>query len=178
MHSIKEKGYNEDDETRINDVAKALDTVNVALLNQDKSWRDASDIFSDVAVQWDTLDAKTKAYIATTIAGARNQNVFLTLMSDMAKATEGGSRAVELYNGALNSAGTTAAKYAIWQESVAAAQGRLTASMQEFYALLSADWLKGFYNGMAGLVDVLTSGTHAMRGLNIIIPVAAVAFFG
>lgn len=174
MHSIKEKGYNEEDETQINDVAKALDKVNVALLDQDKSWRDASDIFADVAVQWDTLDAKTQAYIATVIAGARNQNVFLTLMNDMSKAAEGNSRAVELYNGALNSAGTTAAKYAIWQESVAAAQGQLTAALQDFYALLNADWLKGFYSGMADLVGLMTSGTEALRGWNILLPVLGV----
>jgi len=32
LHSIKAKGYNEDDATRINDVAKALSTIDVALM--------------------------------------------------------------------------------------------------------------------------------------------------
>lgn len=125
LHSIKEKGFNEEDSTRINDVAKALATVNVALLDEQDNWRDMSDIFIVVAENWDTLNGKQRSYLATAIAGTRQQNAFLALMNDMAKGIEGGSRAFELYEGALNAAGTAAQKYAVWQESVAAAQGRL-----------------------------------------------------
>lgn len=134
LHSIKEKGYNEEDAAGINDIAKALDTVDIALMDQDGKWRAIDDVLMDIALQWDTMTDKQKAYIATTLAGARQQNSFLALMSDMSKATEGQSRAVQLYEGAMNSAGTAAQKYAIWQESVEAAQNRLTASLESFYA--------------------------------------------
>lgn len=171
LHAIKQKGFNEEDATKINDIAKALDTVHVSLMDQEGNWRAINDVFMDVALQWGTMTDKQKAYIATTLAGTRQQNSFLALMNDMSKATEGQSRAVQLYEGALNSAGTAAQKYAIWQESVQAAQNRLTASMESFYALLSADWMKGFYGGMASMVDTMTAGTEAMHGWNIIIPV-------
>lgn len=161
LHSIKAKGYNEEDITKINDVAKALATVDVALLDNEGNWRAMSDIFSDIAEQWGTLDSKTKSYIATTIAGVRQQNYFLALMNDMALGIEGGSRAYELYAGALDAAGTAEQKYSIWQESVTAAQNRLTAAMQSFYALLDAEWMKGFYESMAGMVEIITAGTDA-----------------
>ena len=167
LHSIKATGYNQEDETRINDVAKALATIDVALLDNEGNWRAMSDIFSEIAEQWDTLDGKQKSYIATTVAGTRQQNAFFALMNDMSKGIEGGSRAYELYEGAMSSAGTAAQKYAVWQESVAAAQNRLTASLEAFYALLDADWMKGFYDGMSNLVDLITVGTNAMDGWNV-----------
>ncbi len=178
LHSIKAKGYSEEDETKINDVAKALKHIDVALLDNEGNWRDMSAIFSDIAVQWETLDAKTQSYIATTLAGTRQQNFFLALMNDMAKGVEGGSRAYELYAGAMNAAGTAAQKYAVWQESVTAAQNRLTAATQSFYALLDADWMKGFYDGMAGLVEIITAGTDALGGWNLLMPVIVVGVTG
>ncbi len=178
LHSIKEKGFNEEDETKINDVAKALSKIDVALLDSEGNWRSMSDIFSDIAAQWDTLDAKTKSYIATTMAGTRQQNYFLALMNDMVLGVEGGSRAYELYAGAMNAAGTAAQKYSIWQESVTAAQNRLTAAMQEFYSLLDAEWMKGYYNGMAELVEIITAGTDAMGGWNLMIPLIAAGVVG
>ena len=64
------------------------------------------------------------------MAGTRQQNSFLALMNDMARGIEGGSRAYELYAGALEAAGTASQKYAVWQESVTAAQNRLTTALQ------------------------------------------------
>lgn len=178
LHSIKANGYNEEDATKINDVAKALSTIDVALMDGEGSWRDMSDIFDDIAEQWDALDSKTRSYIATTMAGARQQNHFIALMNDMSLGIEGGSRAYELYAGALNAAGTAAQKYSIWQESVTAAQNRLTAAMESFYALLDAEWMKGYYDGLAGLVEMLTAGTDAMNGWNIIIPLVGAGITG
>ena len=178
LHSIKEKGFNEEDETRINDIAKALGTIDVALMDNEGNWRDMSDIFSDIASKWDTLSGKQKSYISTTMAGTRQQNYFIALMSDMARGVEGGSRAYELYAGAMGAAGTAAQKYSVWQESVTAAQNRLTTATQEFYSLLNAEWMKGFYENMAGVVEIITAGTDAMNGWNLIIPVATAGIIG
>ena len=178
LHSIKEKGFNEEDETRINDIAKALGTIDVALMDNEGNWRDMSDIFSDIASKWDTLSGKQKSYISTTMAGTRQQNYFIALMSDMARGVEGGSRAYELYAGAMGAAGTAAQKYSVWQESVTAAQNRLTTATQEFYSLLNAEWMKGFYENMADVVEIITAGTDAMNGWNLIIPVATAGIIG
>lgn len=178
LHSIKAKGYNEEDATQINDVSKALSTIDVALMDNEGNWRSMSDIFDDIAAKWDTLDSKTRSYIATTMAGTRQQNYFIALMNDMALGIEGGSRVYELYAGAMNAAGTAAQKYAVWQESVTAAQNRLTAALESFYALLDAEWMKRFYDGMAGLVEIITAGTDALGGWNIMIPLIIVGVTG
>ena len=44
LHSIKEKGFNEEDETKINDIAKALGTIDVALMDNEGNWRSMSDM--------------------------------------------------------------------------------------------------------------------------------------
>lgn len=165
LQSIKQMGYNEEDETKINDVAKALNAVNIELMGQDGEWRSMSDIFMDVALQWGEMDDKARAYLATTMAGTRQKNVFLTLMNDMAKVsstTGEASRAMELYYGALNSAGAASEKYAIYQQSVEAAQANMNVAFEEFYSLLSANIIKEYYNTMADLVSMITDGTNAI----------------
>lgn len=174
IQSIKQKGFNEEDETKINDVAKALNSVGIALMGQDGEWRNLSDIFLEISQRWSHMDDKARAYLATTMAGARQKNVFLTLMNDMSNATgttEEASRAMELYAGALDAAGTAAEKYGIWQESVTAAQGGFNAQVERLQSvLLNPEWLINFYNLMGSTVGVITDGTNAMGGMNILIP--------
>ena len=158
LHSIKQNGFNTEDATKINDVAKALKGVGVELLDNENNWRDMSDIFVDIADKWTTLDDKQKSYIATTMAGTRQQNVFFALMNDLSKGVENGSRAWELYTGALNAAGTATQKYSIWEESIAAAQGSLQSSLENLYAtIVNSDAIKTFYGVLTGIVDGLNN---------------------
>lgn len=155
MHQIRAQGFNSEDETKINDVAKALATINVTLMDSEGEWRNMNLIYEDVAKQWETLDDDQRAYIATTMAGVRQQNVFYALMNDLSKGLENGSRAWELYEGAMNSAGTATEKYAIWQESIAASQADLTNSLERLYAHLEPTVIKTFYSVVTTLVDGL-----------------------
>lgn len=145
LTNVKNKGFNEEDETKVNDVAKALQSVNVQLTDGQGEWRRIEDIFMDVAKVWDDLDDKTRNYLATVMAGTRQQNVFRTLMADLSQVDEGTSRAMELYEGALNSAGTAAQKYATYQESVTAAHDKMIASLEKLYSLFDANVMKGLY---------------------------------
>ena len=155
LHSIKQTGYNEEDETRLNDIAKALDTINVRLMDEYGAWIPLNEVFASIAEKWDTLTDTQRAYIATTIAGTRQQNIFLNLMSDMALGAEGGSRAFELYAGAMESAGQAAQKYAIYQKSAQAAQDAATAGWERLYALFSDDLIVGFYNQVAVITNAI-----------------------
>lgn len=178
LHSIRTTGFNSEDETKINDIQKALNNVNVALLDQEGNWRDMTDIFQDVADQWDGLDGKTKSYIATTMAGVKQQNVFLALMEDLSQKTEGTSRAWELYNLAVESAGTASEKYAVYTDSVEAAQSRLNVAQEKFYALLDASIIKGWYDALAGYVDTIATGAEATNNWTLIIPALLGALAG
>lgn len=172
LHAIRSTGYNSDDETRLNDIAKALEKINVSLLDQYGNWRPFNEVLDDIAVQWHDLDDVTQSYIATTMAGVRQQNTFLNLMQDLANQTEGGSRAFELYAAAVNSAGAATQKYAIYQQSVQAAQDNMKNSLEEMYHALDASGaLKSFYNIIAWFVDALASGTKVMGAWNLKIPI-------
>lgn len=173
LQQVKEKGYNDDDDFGINQIAGALANIDVALLDSQGNWRNMSDILLDVAGKWTTIDDKTRSYIATVMGSTRQMNYFLTLMNDLSKGAEGGSKAWELYSGAMNSAGTAMEKYAIWEESVEAAQNRLTAEMEEFYSILQGGTIKSWYDGLAGIVGGVNDATEATGGFNLAAGVTA-----
>lgn len=171
LQQIKQKGFNDEDVYKINDIAKALGTLEKPIALMDEAtgeWRAFPDILNDIADQWANLTDKEQAYIATTMGGTKQRNFMLTLLKDLSKAAEGGSRAWELYTGAQNAAGVAMEKYAIYEESVEAAQGRLNAALEEFYAsIMDGGVLKNWYDGLAGVVNILNTATDATGGWNI-----------
>jgi len=171
MHQIKATGFNSEDTTKLNDVAKALATINVELLDSQGDWRNMNEIYEDIAAQWENMDAKQRGYIATTMAGTRQQNVFYALMNDMSKGLEGGSRAWELYTGAMNAAGTATKKYAVWQESIAASEANMQNSLEQLYSNLQPGLIKGFY-------DVITALVGGLNNLGGVIPVVVAGVMG
>lgn len=177
LHQIKQQGYNSEDETKINDVQKALAKIGVTLMDNNNEWRDMDTIFQEIGAQWDTLDGKTKSYIATTMAGVKQQNVFLALMNDLGKenleTTEHESRAWELYAKAIDSAGTAEEKYAVYKDSVAASQERLNIAQEKFYSLLDSNVIKSWNDMLAGLITNITNGAEAWNSWNIILPAVA-----
>lgn len=171
LHNIKATGFNEEDATRVNDVAKALTTLPepLRLINSlTGEWVDMSDIFEGIAKQWTDLSDKQRAYIATTLAGTRHQNVFLTLMNDMAKAGEGASRTYELYAGALDAAGSASQKYSIYQESVTASLDGMKASWEEFVNIFNGgEMFAGLYDMLSKIISAFTEGAKSTDFLNL-----------
>ena len=180
-HNIKKTGYDVDDNgnvTGTNDIERALSNIGMSLFDTNNEWRDMGVVIDELAGKWNGLDAITKSYIATTIAGTKQQNVFLALMRDMSKGVENGSRMYELYNGTLTASGTVTSKYETYLRSVTAAQEGMNVSLERLYAsIVNSDDLKNFYNIMSGLADAAASGMEAFGGvaLRIIAITAAVA---
>jgi TP901 family phage tail tape measure protein len=167
-HSIKKTGYTTNDDgttTGANDISKALGDVLGINLFENGQWKDMAVVLDEIASKWNGLDAAQKSYIATTMAGTKQQNVFLALMGDMAKGAENGSRMYELLAGAMESAGTVTEKYEVWLDSVAAAQGNLNVSLERLYTtILDNETLKSFYTTMASLADNFASGMETGFG--------------
>ena len=167
-HSIKKTGYTTNDDgttTGANDISKALGDVLGINLFENGQWKDMAAVLDEIASKWNGLDAAQKSYIATTMAGTKQQNVFLALMGDMAKGAENGSRMYELLAGAMESAGTVTEKYEVWLDSVAAAQGNLNVSLERLYTtILDNETLKSFYTTMASLADNFASGMETGFG--------------
>lgn len=145
----------------VNDVAKALATVDIELYNARTGFADLGDVLDELGGKWNALNPAIQNYIATQFAGTRNMNRFLTLMQNY-------DESVRLYTESLDAAGTTEEKYQIRTESVASAQNNLKNSLEELYSVLNADVLKDAYNTSAWFVDNLAAGMDLMNGFPVV----------
>lgn len=152
------------EEVAYNDVAKALQKVGIATYSAVEGFRDYGSVMDELGTKWKDLTSAEQNYIAFQMAGTRNMNRFITLMNGYEEATR-------LTGEALNSNGVAMEKYGVWMETVEAAQNNLENSLEDLYALLmDGSVVRGFYNGMASIVDVVNEGTEATGGLNIALP--------
>jgi TP901 family phage tail tape measure protein len=69
FQNLTETGWNEEDATKINDVAKALKAVNISLTDGEGQMRRFDIVVEELGTKWSGLDTNTKAYLATTLAG-------------------------------------------------------------------------------------------------------------
>ena len=176
MSQMRQKGFDEEDGTQINDVAKALSSVGIELMTVDGKFNDFGSILDTVGEKWETYSDKQKAYVATSIAGVRNQTRFLTLMDNY-------STSIELYDIALQSAGTTQEKYNIYLESTAAAMDELKNEAQKFWmSLIDSGTIKTVVGGFSEIIKSIgetVTGFGAMNSIMaIIIPVIGIKLVG
>lgn len=165
------RSFEFDGETvNVNDVAQALSqAAGINIFNYDTGeFRDFGSVLDELAAKWDTLEQRERNYIATQLAGTRQYNRVLTLMQNY-------DMAMGLLETSYNDTGTVAQKYAIWTESVAAAQNNLKNSLEDLYSVLSGETLKTAYNFLAGLVDMIAAGIKLTDGLPIKITAGAAA---
>ena len=156
----------------VNDIAKALATIDIELYNTQTGFTGLWDILSQVYQQWDTMDDGQRNYIATMFAGTRQMNRFVALMENF-------DMAMELNEGAMNSSGLAAEKYAIWQESAAAAQNNFNSALENLYAsFIEGGTITSFYNTLAGLIDLITDGFNSSVGQMVIAVGGAAAVIG
>lgn len=154
MSKLNEKGFDEIDGTKINDVAKALGKVDIELQGVGQSgqreFRNFGDVLDELGGKWHGLDKNTKAYLATTIAGARQQSNFMQLM-------EGYADSMDLYQQSLNVSGTADSKYEIYLASVQAKIDDLKNSIQELYSTMASKGsIESIISGLKAVVDILT----------------------
>jgi TP901 family phage tail tape measure protein len=66
---LREKGFAEEDGTKVNVVAKALNEANIQIIDSQGQFRNFGTVTDELGKKWGTLDNRTKAYIATAMAG-------------------------------------------------------------------------------------------------------------
>lgn len=151
----------EGDVVKINDIAKALDSVGISIVNAKGEFLNFSEILTNLNTVWDDISDANKNYIATQMAGTRSLNYFLSLMNNY-------EDVLELTAQGYDSAGTALEKYGIWTEGVEASQNRLSAAMQDFYSnVLSSDTIIRFTEGLTDLVEFFDNATTSSGKANI-----------
>lgn len=139
-----------EDGVSANKVETALASIGIALRNSEGEFRELQDVFDELGMKWQSLTRNQQAYIATVAAGSRQQSRFLALMNNY-------DRTLELITESQNSAGAAAQQYATYQDSIAAAQARLTASWEKLYSkIVDNDIIKFAINGLTKLIELLS----------------------
>ena len=109
MQDIK-GGKLDEDSLGINNVEIALQKADIKLRDSSTSFRDFGDVLEELGGKWNTLSETEQAFIAKSIAGIRQVNMFTVLMTEM-------SRAQELQTVQMTASGLAADRYKkfIWK---------------------------------------------------------------
>ena len=125
LQEIKDIGKIEEDGTNFSNVAKALNSVGIAAVDSAGQLRDLQGIMNDLGPMWATLDRNHQAYIATVLAGNRQQSRFIALMDNY-------DRAMELVGVSQNASGESAKQLRAYNTGLEASFKKLTNAWQQF----------------------------------------------
>lgn len=99
--------------TRVTKSSEDLGKYGVAVKDANGELRSTYDILVDLKPKWDEMSSTEKVALGNTLAGVNQYKIFAAVMNQM-------DTAVEAYNDALNSSGSTMAQNAIYMESLEA----------------------------------------------------------
>ena len=151
----------EGQEMSLNRVDKALQTVGITIHDTAGEFRDFDDVIMELASKWDTIDKNTQRYIATIMAGNRQQSRFLALVSSY-------DRLKELSETAANSEDASQLQFLKTLDSIEAKTQQFQTSMQSLYTDA------GIENLYKGILDygtkIIDTWTDMPRVFNLPIP--------
>lgn len=128
----------------------ALRSVKISLKDAEGQFRDFDDVIYELAAKWDTLSRNTQRYIATVMAGNRQQSRFLALVENY-------DRLMEVTEAAANSEDAGLLQYSKTLDSLETKLNRISTSFQQFYMSL--------INGPV-IGSILTTINGVLEGLN------------
>ena len=131
----------EGEELSLNKVDTALQSVGITLHNAKGEFRDFDDVIEELAKSWNTIDINTQRYIATVMAGNRQQSRFLALVSSY-------DRYKELSEEAANAENAAQLQFLKTLDSIEAKSQQLQTSIQSLYAG------SGLENVYKGILDI------------------------
>jgi len=143
MHSLQKYGFSEDG-TRAIQVVHALAEVGIKLIDSRNNFRNFGTVMDELGSKWSTLTKEQQSHIAATVAGISQQSKFVNLM-------EGYGESLKIYEGALNSAGTTQKRFDLYQEGT-------EAKLNSLKNAWAGVWQSSFDSGSIQVaIDMLTS---------------------
>lgn len=149
----------------LNNVDKALQSVDITLQDVNGEFRDFDDVIMELSSKWETLDKNSQRYIATVMAGNRQQSRFLALVSnyDLLKQTT---------EDAYNSEDQGLLQMLKTMDSLDTKINQFTTSFQQFYTSSGIEQLIKYF------VDFGTDLVNYLNGLPKLfdkIPIAALS---
>ena len=134
----------------LNDVETVFNGLNIKLRDSSGEFRNMYDVISELADKWAELDNVEQNWVATSVAGTRQRETFLTLM-------ENWDRAVTLSATAMNSEGMAMDKMQVYLESIEAHVKQLKAAFEDLvYNQEIVDFINLIIDGLRMLVESIT----------------------
>ena len=157
-----------EDGVDVNKVQTALRTVGIELFDTTNQMRHLDDIIDELGGKWNDLSRNSQAYLATVIAGNRQQSRFLALMNDY-------DRTMELVSSAQDSAGRSSQQFRNYATGIESSLNNVKAEAESFYASLTSgnNAIKGAYDLIADLLGLVNQLGPALT----IAGTAVAAFF-
>lgn len=136
--------------SEINKVDTALKSVGISLTDTTGEVRDLSEVLDELGGKWESLTRSQKSYLATQIAGTRQQSRFYALMNDY-------ERTLELVAEGSNSSGKAQQQFALYGESLEASTKRLNNEWEKFFNQITSGngVMKGFNSLLASLMGII-----------------------
>lgn len=149
LQEIKDIGKIEEDGTTFSNVAKALNSIGIAATDSSGQLRNLQDIMNELGPMWTTLDRNHKAYIATVLAGNRQQSRFIALMDNY-------DRALELVDVSQNASGESAKQLRAYNQGLEASFTALSNAWQQFATKLAdSDVIKAVVDILTDIVELV-----------------------
>ena len=143
----------EGEEMNLNKVDKALQSVGISLQDANGQFRAFDDVILELAESWDTIDTNTQRYIATIMAGNRQQSRFLALVGN-----------VEAYKDALETAANAedagTLQYLKTMDSIETKLQQVKTAWTQFYSSMGLEKL------FKGALDVITNVIQKLNQMN------------
>lgn len=141
-----------EDGTNFNKVQTALETVGIKLADTNGEMRQLQDIFDELGGKWTSLSKNQKAYIATVVAGNRQQSRFLAMMNDY-------DRTMELVNSSIDSAGRSSEQFRNYSTGLESSLNKVKAEMEDFYVSFTkgSNGIKIVYDVFAKFMNLLNT---------------------
>ena len=155
MRELTDYGKTLEDGASVNKVENALAAAGIELRNVNDEFRDLEEIFGELGPKWDHLNTMQQQAIAQAVAGTRQQSRFVAIMQDW-------ERTQELAAEAQDSAGASAAQYAVYAQSMEAAMTNMKTSWQEFIQSLTSS--KAIIGGVNLVTKFLENITNILEG--------------
>lgn len=149
IQEITDIGKVEEDGTTFSNVAKALDSIGIAATDTTGQLRPLQEIMNELGPMWATLDRNHQAYIATVLAGNRQQSRFIALMDNY-------DRALELVNVSQNANGETAKQLRAYNTGLEASFVRLSNAWQQLATrLVDSSVISNLVDVLSGFVETI-----------------------
>ena len=151
MREVTDIGKATEDGMSLNRVEKALQSINVPLRDVTGQFRNLEDVLIDVGDKWDTLTTIEQAYIATSLAGTRQQPRLLAIFNDFA-------RTKELIQLSSEATGQLAFQHMEYMEGAEAALAQLKTAWEGFVMSFTDNEL------VIMIINLLTDAVNILTG--------------